>query len=307
MGQYIVRRLLLMIPTLLGVYTLLFILLWALPGSPASVLAGAYTTREDIARIQEQLQLDDPLVVQWARYLYNVGRGDFGASFVTGQPVTRDLMAALPATLELTIAAMVIAILVGVPAGVISAVRRNSIFDQLSRLVAVMGMSIPSFWLGIILILIFAFYLDLFPVSGRGTWRHLVLPAVSLGVISSASLARMTRSAMLDVISEFYITTARAKGLSEFRVVVRHMLRNALIPAVTVAGYQFGVLLTAGIVVETVFAWPGVGRLLVRSILARDFPMVQATVLIIATLFILINLLVDVIIAYLDPRIRHSM
>jgi peptide/nickel transport system permease protein len=168
-------------------------------------------------------------------------------------------------------------------------------------------MSIPSFWLGIIFILVFAFYLDLFPISGRGTWKHLVLPALSLGVISSASLARMTRSAMLDVISEFYITTARAKGLSEFKVIVRHMLRNALIPAVTVAGYQFGVLLTAGIVVETVFAWPGIGRLLVRSILARDFPMVQATVLVIATIFILINLLVDVVIAYLDPRIRHSM
>jgi peptide/nickel transport system permease protein len=296
-----------MIPTLLGVYTLLFILLWALPGSPATVLAGAYSTREDITRLKEELRLDDPLIVQWARYLYNIGRGDFGSSYVTGQPVTRDLMEFLPATLELTAAAMVIAIVIGVPSGVISAVQRNSIFDQVSRLVSVMGMSIPSFWLGIIFILVFAFYLDLFPISGRGTWKHLVLPALSLGVISSASLARMTRSAMLDVISEFYITTARAKGLSEFKVIVRHMLRNALIPAVTVAGYQFGVLLTAGIVVETVFAWPGIGRLLVRSILARDFPMVQATVLVIATIFILINLLIDVVIAYLDPRIRHSM
>jgi peptide/nickel transport system permease protein len=216
------------------------------------------------------------------------------------------VMEFMPATLELTVASMLVVVAIGIPSGVLSAVRRNSIFDQASRLVAVLGMSIPSFWLGIVLILVFAFYLGLFPVSGRGSWQHLVLPAFSLGIVSCAGVARMTRSCVLDVIHEPYVVTARAKGLEELRVIVTHVLRNAMIPVITVAGYQMGILLTAGIVIETVFAWPGIGRLLVQSILARDFPTVQGTVLVVATIFILINLLVDIAYAYLDPRIRYA-
>ena len=306
MGSYILRRVLLIFPTLLGVYTVLFILLWALPGSPATIIAGAYSTREDITALKQKLHLDDPLYVQWARYLLNAVQGDLGNSYSTGGPVTGYVLEFLPATLELTAAAMVVVIGIGIPAGVISAVRRDSIFDQTSRLVSVIGMSIPSFWLGIVLILIFAFYLGLFPIAGRGTWQHLVLPAFSLGIVSCAGVARMTRSCVLDVIQEPYVTTARAKGLRELHVVAIHVLRNAMIPVITVAGYQMGILLTGGIVIETVFAWPGIGRLLVQSILARDFPTVQGTVLLVATMFILINLAVDVAYAYLDPRIRYG-
>jgi peptide/nickel transport system permease protein len=306
MGPYVLRRLLLIFPTLLGVYTVLFILLWALPGSPATVIAGAYSTREDITALKQKLHLDDPLYLQWFRYLSDVVRGDFGISYASGRPVLSDVMEFMPATLELTAAAMVVVVVIGIPSGVLSAVRRNSIFDQASRLVAVLGMSIPSFWLGILLILVFAFYLGLFPVSGRGSWEHLVLPAISLGIVSCAGVARMTRSCVLDVIHEPYIVTARAKGLEELRVIATHVLRNAMIPVITVAGYQMGILLTAGIVIETVFAWPGIGRLLVQSILARDFPTVQATVLVVATIFILVNLLVDIAYAYLDPRIRYA-
>lgn len=306
LGSYIRQRLLLMIPTLFGVYTILFIFLYTLPGSPAVIVAGMYGDAETIREAERLLGLDQPLHVQYLRYLRNLARGDLGQSYITQRQVTQDIVGALPATAELTLSAVLLSVLMGIPAGIISAYRRNSPFDHGVRVLAVLGWSMPSFWLGLIFIIIFALQLDWFPTSGRGTVAHLILPAFTLGVISMASIARMTRSSMLEVLAENYIVTARAKGLWERTVVLRHALKNALLPVVTVVGYQLGVLLTGAILIETVFAWPGIGRLLVTAIEQRDFPVIQGTVLFMGTLFLLINLIVDISYVFLDPRISYS-
>ena len=306
LGTYVMRRLLLLPLTLLGVYTVLFVILYTLPGSPAVMVTGIYATHETIEQTRQALGLDDPLHVQYLRYLGNLAQGSLGTSFHTRNSVISELGAALPGTLELTLAAMLLSVLMGIPAGIVSAIKPDSFFDHVVRVLALVGWAMPSFWLGLILILFFALTLGWLPTSGRGDLDHLVLPAFTLAIGTMASIARLTRSSLLEVLAENYIITARAKGLLEQTVIVIHALKNAFLPIVTVIGYQLGTLLTSAILVETVFAWPGVGRLLVTAILQRDFPLIQGSVLFMGTLLLLINLAVDLSYSVLDPRIRYS-
>jgi peptide/nickel transport system permease protein/oligopeptide transport system permease protein len=276
------------------------------PGDPAQLLAGEFATPETLADIRQRFGLDQPWHVQLGLYAANVVRGDLGQSVRTRKPVTYELRQYFPNTLRLTLGAMLVALLIGIPAGIIAATRPGTIFDLLAMLGALIGVSMPVFWFGLMAILIFSVQLGWFPVAGTGTLWHLVLPAITLGTGTAAILARMTRSAMLEVLSQDYIRTARAKGLAGRVVVFKHALRNALIPVVTITGLQFGGLLEGAVITETVFAWPGIGQLLVGSILARDYPVVQGAVLLIAVVFILINLIVDLLYGAIDPRIRYD-
>ncbi len=306
MTTYIVRRLLTVIPTLLGVLLAVFLMVRLAPGDPAQLLAGEFATPETLADIRQRFGLDQPWHVQLGLYAVNVLRGDLGQSVRTRKPVTYELSQYFPNTLRLTLGAMLVALLIGIPAGIIAAIRPGTIFDLLAMLGALIGVSMPVFWFGLMAILIFSVQLGWFPVAGTGTLWHLVLPAITLGTGTAAILARMTRSAMLEVLSQDYIRTARAKGLAGRVVVFKHALRNALIPVVTITGLQFGGLLEGAVITETVFAWPGIGQLLVGSILARDYPVVQGAVLLIAVAFILINLVVDLLYGAIDPRIRYD-
>jgi peptide/nickel transport system permease protein len=306
MTTYIVRRLLTVIPTLLGVLLAVFLMVRLAPGDPAQLLAGEFATPETLADIRQRFGLDQPWHVQLGLYAANVVRGDLGQSVRTRKPVTYELRQYFPNTLRLTLGAMLVALLIGIPAGIIAATRPGTIFDLLAMLGALIGVSMPVFWFGLMAILIFSVQLGWFPVAGTGTLWHLVLPAITLGTGTAAILARMTRSAMLEVLSQDYIRTARAKGLAGRVVVFKHALRNALIPVVTITGLQFGGLLEGAVITETVFAWPGIGQLLVGSILARDYPVVQGAVLLIAVVFILINLIVDLLYGAIDPRIRYD-
>ncbi|MBT9161889.1 MAG: nickel ABC transporter permease [Dehalococcoidia bacterium] len=306
MWQYIVRRLLLTIPVLIGVSLLVFSMVRLIPGDPATAIAGVHATPEFIEQIREEYGLDKPLHIQYSIFMGNLLRGDLGVSARTGRPVTTEIWDTFPNTVELTVASMVIASLIGIGAGVISATKRNSIFDNSSMLVALFGVSIPVFWLGLMLMLLFAVILGWFPATGRGTISHLILPAITLGTASAAIIARMTRSSMLEVLHRDFIITARAKGLREQIVVYKHALKNALIPVVTIIGLQLGTLLGGAVLTETVFAWPGVGRLMVDSIMARDYPVVQGAVLLLALTFVFVNLFVDILYSFLDPRIRYE-
>jgi peptide/nickel transport system permease protein/oligopeptide transport system permease protein len=306
MTTYIARRLLAVIPTLLGVLLAVFLMVRLAPGDPAQLLAGEFATPETLADIRQRFGLDQPWHVQLGLYAANVVRGDLGQSVRTRKPVAYELRQYFPNTLRLTLGAMLVALLIGIPAGIIAATRPGTIFDLLAMLGALIGVSMPVFWFGLMAILIFSVQLGWFPVAGTGTLWHLVLPAITLGTGTAAILARMTRSAMLEVLSQDYIRTARAKGLAGRVVVFKHALRNALIPVVTITGLQFGGLLEGAVITETVFAWPGIGQLLVGSILARDYPVVQGAVLLIAVAFILINLIVDLLYGAIDPRIRYD-
>lgn len=306
MSQYILRRLALMVPVLFGVSVVVFAMVRMIPGDPARIMAGEAATEEVVERIREQLGLNKHPVIQYGIFLQNLLRGDLGRSTLSRLPVLDELGAALPATFELAAASMLIALAIGISTGVLSAVRPNSWIDAVSMFIALLGVSMPVFWLGLMLMLLFSLHLGWFPTAGHGTWRHLVLPAVTLGLSSAAIIARMTRSSMLEVLRQDYVRTARAKGVPERGVVLRHAFRNALIPVVTVMGLQFGNLLGGAVLTETVFAWPGIGRLMVGAITARDYPVVQGAVLTVAVGFILINLLVDVLYAYIDPTIRYD-
>jgi peptide/nickel transport system permease protein/oligopeptide transport system permease protein len=306
MTTYIARRLLTVIPTLLGVLLAVFLMVRLAPGDPAQLLAGEFATPETLADIRQRFGLDQPWHVQLGLYAVNVAQGDLGQSVRTRKPVTYELSQYFPNTLRLTLGAMLVALLIGIPSGIIAAIRPGTIFDLLAMLGALIGVSMPVFWFGLMAILIFSVQLGWFPVAGTGTLWHLVLPAITLGTGTAAILARMTRSAMLEVLSQDYIRTARAKGLAGRVVVFKHALRNALIPVVTITGLQFGGLLEGAVITETVFAWPGIGQLLVGSILARDYPVVQGAVLLIAVAFILINLVVDLLYGAIDPRIRYD-
>ncbi|AWR87497.1 nickel ABC transporter permease [Meiothermus taiwanensis] len=306
MTTYILRRLLTVIPTLLGVLLAVFLMVRLAPGDPAQLLAGEFATPETLADIRQRFGLDQPWYTQLGLYTLNVFRGDLGESVRTRKPVTYELSQYFPNTLRLTLGAMLVALLIGIPAGIIAAIRPGTIFDLLAMLGALIGVSMPVFWFGLMAILIFSVQLGWFPVAGTGTLRHLILPAITLGIGTAAILARMTRSAMLEVLSQDYIRTARAKGVAGRVVIFKHALRNALIPVVTIAGLQFGGLLEGAVITETVFAWPGIGQLLVGSILARDYPVVQGAVLLIAVAFILINLIVDLLYGAIDPRIRYD-
>ncbi len=304
MLAYIARRLVALVAVLMGVSIIIFAILKFVPGDPARLVAGMDASEADVQNIRHQLGLDRPVYIQYLTFVGNALHGNFGRSTRSLQPVSAELKLRLPATIELAVAAMLLATVFGVILGVIAAVRPYSIWDNLSSFLAISGVSMPTFWLGLMLILIFSVTLRWFPVSGRGGLRHLVLPALTLAATSSAIIARQTRSDMLDVLHQDYVRTARAKGLTEQGVIFRHALRNALIPTTTIVGLQFGYLLGGAVITETVFAWPGVGRLLVDGIKFRDFPVVQATVLVLATIFVFVNLGVDLLYMALDPRIK---
>jgi len=303
MAAYILRRLLQTVLVILGVSALSFGSMF-LSGDPTMVMASESWTRQQIDDFRHQMGFDRPWFVQYLDFLSRAARGDFGVSLRQQQPVSQLLLQRVPATLELAAAAMAVAVGVGIPAGVVAATRRNTPVDRSLMLGALLGQSMPVFWLGLLLAMIFAVMLGWFPVAGRGGWQHLVLPATSLGLFSVAYNARMTRSAVLETLGQDYIRTAQAKGLSSVRVLTRHALRNALIPIVTVAGLQFGNLLGGAVITETIFAWPGVGRLTIQAIQGKDLPLVQASVTFLATIFVVLNLIIDLLYVVLDPRVR---
>ena len=306
MFNYTLRRILIAVPSMFGVLIVVFLMVRLAPGDPALYLAGEFADQATIERIRVRFGLDRPMHEQFGIYLVRLSQFDLGRSTRTNRLVTEDLGQFFPNTVELALAAIFVALLIGVPAGVLAAVRQNTWADALVMLGALIGVSMPVFWFGLLAILYFSVQLGWFPVAGRGTLMHLVLPAVTLGVSSMAIIARMTRSSMLEVLSQDFVRTARAKGLQTRMIVGKHALRNALIPVVTVIGLEFGTLMAGAVLTETVFTWPGIGRLLVTSILARDYPVVQGAVLLIAITFIVINIVVDLLYALVDPRIRYD-
>jgi len=303
---YTLRRLLLAIPVILGVIFAVMLTLELIPGDPVTLMLGEYATPESVAQVRQALGLDKPLLVRYVRYLGNLAHGDLGRSIREGRPVSRELADVWPATLELTAAALVIAVVCGVLAGIVSAVWPNSLCDGVVRLLSLFGLSMPVFWTGLTLIVLFSLWLQWLPVGGTGSARHLILPALTLSLPSLAMVARMTRSSVLEVLREDYIRTARAKGVHETLVIVKHGLRNACIPLVTLLGLQVGQLLGGAVLTETVFAWPGMGRLIVRAIFARDYILLQGAILIFALAFVVINLIVDLSYAFFDPRVSRE-
>jgi ABC-type dipeptide/oligopeptide/nickel transport system permease component len=302
--RYLVRRLLLTIPVLLGVATLVFSLIHLVPGDPAQAMLGDGASPRDIADLRVSLGLDRPLLDQYVTFLRHAVTGDLGQSFRTGQPVTTMIVERLPATAELAIAAMIVAILIAIPLGVVAAVWRGTAVDYGAMTFSLAGVSIPNFWSGPLLAIVFAVELGWLPVSGRGTVAHLVLPAVSLGLALAAILARMTRASLLDELRELYVRAARARGVSRAVAITGHALRNSMVPLLTIIALQFGAVLTGAVITETIFAWPGIGRLLIQSIGFRDYPMVQGCILLIAVTYVTVNLVTDLMYGVLDPRIR---
>jgi peptide/nickel transport system permease protein len=306
MLRYLIRRLLLTIPVLLGVATLVFALIHLVPGDPAQSMLGEGASDEEVAQLRRTLGLDRPLLVQYQAFLTGLVKGDLGASFRYGTPVTREIRDRLFRTIQLAAAAMTVAILLAIPLGIVAAVFRGTAIDHVAMTLALVGISMPNFWLGPLLAILFAVYLGWLPVAGTGTVWHLVLPAVTLGAALAAILARMTRASLLEELRELYVLAARARGLSRLRAVVRHAFRNSLIPVVTIVGLQFGAVLTGTIITETIFAWPGVGRLLIQAINFRDYPLVQGCILFISLTYVMMNLITDLTYGFLDPRIRYE-
>lgn len=306
MIAYLLRRVLLFIPTLFIAVTLVFVIFRLVPGDPAQLAAGESAPQSVVESIREDMGLDEPIYIQYGNYLADLVRGDFGTSRVYQQGALDQLLSRLPATMLLAGAAMLIATVVGIASGVISAIRPSSWVDYLSMLASVGGVSLPSFWLGLMLIIVFSVRFDIFPVAGFDGPMSIVLPAVTLAANQMAVLARITRSSMLGVLAQDYIRTARAKGIRERLVVLRHGLRNALIPTITIAGMQLGYLLGGSLVVETVFAWPGLGRLMIDSIQQRDYTMIQAIVLFFAIMMLVVNLIVDILYGVIDPRVKYG-
>lgn len=334
MLKYILKRLALLVPVIIGVSVLVFFVMHAFTTDPASIILGQHATAEQVEKLREELGLNKPLYVQYAMFIKGVFRGNFGNSLITKTSVTKEILSRFPATIELALAAIIIASVFGILMGILSAVKQNSIVDYMSMFISLLGVSMPIFWLGLMLIVLFSVKLHLLPVSGRITigmepvhitglylldslisgnmvafkdsLKHLILPAIALASYSTAIIARMTRSTMLEIIKQDYIRTARAKGLFEKAVILKHALRNALIPVTTVIGLQLGSLLGGAVLTETVFSWPGVGSYTIDAILKSDYPVVQGAVMILATVFVLVNLIVDLLYAYLDPRIKYS-
>jgi peptide/nickel transport system permease protein len=307
MTQYLIRRVLQLIPITFGILTLIFSLIHLIPGDPAIQIAGETARPEDVQRVRKELGLDKPLWEQYVNYLKNIARGDLGRSFRTRERVSNEIFARYPATIQLAIGGMIVALLVAFPLGILSAVYRNSWVDNVARFFALIGVSMPSFWFGPLLIILFSIQLGWFPVSGRDQGlRSLVLPSLTMGLALAAILTRMIRVSLAEELTQLYVTTALAKGVSRRKAIFHHALRNALIPVVTIVGLQFGSLLTGAIITEQIFSWPGLGRLLITSITARDYPQVQASIMVIALTYILINLLTDVVYAFVDPRISYK-
>jgi peptide/nickel transport system permease protein len=308
MTRYLLRRLAYVVPIWLLISFFAFVLATLAPGDPAEALLRRLSDQPpsaaDVARVRHELGLDDPFLLRYVRWVGNAVEGDLGRSYRTGGPVLDELGARFVVTVELAVPALLLALALGLPLGVVCAVRHNSLVDHGARVGALVASSMPSFWLGYVLIIVFAVQLRLVPVAGRGGWRHLLLPALTLALGSGASLARLTRASLLESLGEDYVRTGRAKGLRERAVVVHHALRNSLIPVTTVAGLRFGHLLAGAVIVETVFAWPGIGKFVVDSIYDRDYPVIQGFVLFTGTVFLAVNLLVDLLYARLDPKVR---
>jgi peptide/nickel transport system permease protein len=306
LGNFLLRRLLLLIPVLWGVATLVFLLLHFIPGDPIDLMLGDSALGTDRETLRDQLGLNDPLIVQYLRYFGDLLQGDWGTSLFSKKPVFEEILERVPATMELMFGAMVVTILVAMPLGLIAAVNKGTWIDQGAMIFSLLGVSIPNFWLGPMLILLFSIHFDLLPVNERGGLEHLILPALTLGTSLASILARITRSSVVETLQAEYIRTARSKGISELRILFRHALRNALIPIVTVIGLQVGVLLSGAIITEAIFDWPGLGNLLISAINSRNYPLVQGCVLFIAGSYVMVNLVIDLLYAYLDPRIRLS-
>ncbi|CAH2601744.1 glutathione ABC transporter membrane subunit GsiC [Rhodovastum atsumiense] len=304
MPSYLLRRLISTLPVLVVVSIFVFGFVHLLPGDPARLVAGPDAALQDVEAVRQELGLDRPLVEQYGRYVWQTLQGNLGVSARTKRPVAMEIGERFLPTLLLTLAAMAWAVVVGMGIGVISGVKRGKLLDRVGMVLAVSGISFPAFWLGLLLIDLFSVHLGLLPTGGYGTWQHFVLPSFTLGVAVAAVLARFTRSAFVEVASEDYVRTARSKGVPERRVVLRHTLRNALIPVITMTGLQFGFLLGGSVVVETVFSWPGLGRLLVDSVAYRDYPVIQAEIMLFSAEFILINLVVDMLYGLVNPEIR---
>jgi ABC-type dipeptide/oligopeptide/nickel transport system permease component len=306
MIRFVVRRLLALVPILFGVSVIIFILIRMVPGDPARQVLGPEATGDQVALLRQQWRLDDPLPVQYVYWLQRAVQGDFGRSIVSRVPARTEIATRFPATLALTVTSMAVSVVLGLFFGVVAAVKHNSLIDRASMVIALLGVCTPSFWLGLMLMLLFSVRLGWLPPFGKGGIDHLILPALTLGTAASAIIARVTRSSMLEVLSEDYVRTARAKGLNERVIVARHALKNALIPIITILGLEFGGLLAGSVVTETIFAYPGLGLLLITSINNRDFPVVQGAMLLFALQFVLVNLVVDVIYARVDPRIAYE-
>jgi peptide/nickel transport system permease protein len=300
----LLRRLALLVPTVLGVVTLIFFLIHFIPGDPVELMLGETASTADLERLRADLGLDLPVAEQFGTFLLGFVRGDLGNSFFYRRPVVEVILEKLPATLELAAAAMVLALLLALPLGIVAAVRKDSFTDRAAMLASLVGISMPNFWLGPLLIILFSIKLGWLPVSGREGAASIVLPALTLGTALAALLSRMTRSAMLDVLGEDYLRTARAKGLSEKVVIVKHAFRNALLPVLTIVGLQFGALLSGAVITENVFAWPGIGSLLIQAINTRDYPMVQGCVLVISLGYVAANFLTDLLYSLSDPRVK---
>lgn len=304
MLKYIGKRLLMLIPVILGVTLVIFIMLALTPGDPARQILGPDATEEQVQELREELGLNDPLPIRYVRYLWDMLHGDLGTSYNSKQPVTKELLERFPTTLLLSILCTVVGAVIGIIFGIISAVKQYTIFDNISRVLALAGISIPSFWLGLMLVVVFSVNLKWLPPSGFYGPEYWVLPAITVGLVQAATVMRQTRSAMLDVVRQDYIRTAKAKGQTELKVVMSHALPNALIPIITVLGMQFGHGLGGAVISEQIFSIPGIGKLMVDSITARDYPVVQGGVLMIAISFTVVNLLVDILYAFIDPRIK---
>ncbi len=306
MSRFILRRLLLAIPTLFGVLVVAFLVLYVAPGDPVQSMIGERADSATISRLRAELKLDEPLLVRFGHYVGNVVQGDLGRSYITNRPITRDIIERFPKTMQLAGAAMLFAAFAGISLGVLSARKPGGWSDRLALGIAYLGISFPVYWVGLLLILLFAVMLQWLPPSGYGSWKFLILPALALGMRSIAYLARVTRSAMMEALSADYVRTGRAKGLTEKVVTLRHALRNAMIPIITVLGLDFGAYLTGSILTETIFSWPGIGRYVVNAIARRDLPAIQGAVLFLSAIFVLVNLLADIAYAKTDPRVAYN-
>jgi peptide/nickel transport system permease protein len=304
MSRYILRRLSFFLPILIGVSLLVFAIMHLTPGDPAEILLGSEASKEQIAQVRKNLGLDRPVSIQYLLFLKNALKGDLGRSIRTNNPVSEEILSRFPATLALAASGLAIAVLLGFPLGLLAALRQNTPIDGLAGFFSLIGFSIPNFWAGLMLMLLFSIAIPILPSSGHGSLRHLILPSVTLGIQVMAVIARMTRSSVLEVIRSDYIRTAHAKGIPARFVLSHHLVRNALIPVVTIAGLYFGLLLGGVVVTETVFSYPGIGRMLIDAIRAHDYPLVQGGVLFFGACICVVNLLVDILYAFLDPRIR---
>lgn len=306
MIKYILRRILMMIPVMLGVTLLVFTMMYITPGDPAQIMLGDAATPEGVAELREELGLDDPFLIRYGRFVWDLLHGDLGICYATRQPVSDRLAQTFPNTMQLAGLAVVVSTIMGMLLGIVSAAKQNSVFDNAAMALAMVGNAMPNFWQGLLMMLVFSLWLGWLPASGFSSFEYMILPAITIGTSSAAVIARMTRSSMLEVIRADYISTARAKGQTEFWVIFRHALRNALIPVVTVIGLQFGRQLGGAVLTESIFAVPGVGKMMVDAIKARNFPVVQGGVLMIALSLSMVNLLVDILYAYIDPRIKSQ-